>query len=218
MNTPITLIGLVGPAGSGKDTAAQRLVEQHGFVAYALAEPIRTMLYALFSEANIPSGQLFSPESKAQPIDALHGATPRHLMQSLGTEWGRKLVGEDVWLTVAERHLGLLAGDEPVADRIVITDVRFANEAAWVRRHGGTLVSLERPGAGLQGSTASHSSEAHITEIDTHLALMNNGSIAALWDQVDGIASALAFWEAEGVPLKSVQWVEKQVAMWKVEV
>lgn len=198
MNTPFTLIGLVGPAGSGKDTAAQRLVEQHGFVAYALAEPIRTMLYAMFSEANIPAAKLFTTEAKAQPIEALNGATPRHLMQSLGTEWGRKLVGEDVWLTVAERHLGLLAGDEPVADRIVITDVRFANEAAWVRRHGGTLVSLERPGAGLQGSAASHSSEAHITEIDTHLALLNDGSIAALWDQVDDMAEQVAMWKVEG--------------------
>lgn len=218
MSTTITLIGLVGPAGSGKDTAAKRLVEQHGFVAYALAEPIRTMLYALFSEANIPASQLFIPEAKAQPIAALHGATPRHLMQSLGTEWGRKLVGEDVWLTVAERHLGLLAGDEPVADRIVITDVRFANEAAWVRHHGGVLVSLERPGAGLQGSAASHSSEAHIAEIGTQFALVNDGSIAALWDQVDGISSALAFWEEQGVPLRNVHWPELKAATCKEEV
>jgi len=197
MTTRPTLIGLVGPAGSGKDTAAARLYADHDYMPYALAEPIRTMLYALFAEANIPAAHLFGPLFKADPIEQLHGATPRHLMQSLGTEWGRKLVHEDVWLTVAERYLGLQPGDEPVSDRIVITDVRFANEAAWVRKHGGILVSIHRPGAGLQGSTGQHSSETGVQGIDTHLALSNDGSIATLWDQVDALAQQVAEWQGE---------------------
>ena len=132
----MTLIGLTGPAGAGKDTVAATLAREYDFVRMSFASPIKDALVSMFGLDRA----VFSGAAKEAPIDWL-GKSPRQLMQTLGTEWGRGLVRDDVWIRHAERRL---AYHLAISGRIVITDVRFDNEAAWLRRRGGHVWHVVR--------------------------------------------------------------------------
>jgi len=91
------LIGLTGPAGSGKDTVARLLCEQHGFVQIAFADPLRAMLKA---GLGLTDEHFNNREDKEAPLEWL-GKSPRQLLQTLGTEWGRRQVHPHLWLELA---------------------------------------------------------------------------------------------------------------------
>jgi hypothetical protein len=65
--------------------------------------------------------------AKDTPLERLGGITPRRLMTSLGTDWGRNMIGDDLWLRMADYWLQL---QRRFSARVVILDVRFENEAA----------------------------------------------------------------------------------------
>ena len=184
--TDVLLIGLVGQAGVGKTTAADYLEQAHGFVQHALAEPLRTMLHALFAELGLDYAHLYEPHMKHLPIPELGGVTARRLMQTLGTEWGRDLIAEDLWLRAADMILGMPTA--PVHDRLLITDVRFASEAEWLRKHGGHLVRIQRASA---PGTEAHISEQQANGIAVDHELHNNGSIEGLHHDLDTLLAAL---------------------------
>ena len=137
------LIGLTGRAGSGKTTAARALCDQHGFVEVAFADPLRAGLKAMFGLHDI---QLTDPELKQHPIDWLAGMTPRRLMQTLGTEWGQHCISRDVWIRAAQRRIAHLLSlpDHWHIAGIVVSDVRYPHQAAWLREEGGTVWHLLR--------------------------------------------------------------------------
>lgn len=178
---PPLVIGLTGLAGSGKDTVADHLVARHGFARHALADPIKNMLEALLIDAGIDPVCLYARQLKEQPLGRL-GVSPRQMMQTLGTEWGRELQ-PDFWLRIAELQLGMhdMPRSTPVSDRIVITDVRFHNEAHWVREHGGFMLRVSRPAPEVR----SHHSERGINNIVVWREVPNLGSLDELHDQLD---------------------------------
>jgi hypothetical protein len=139
----VPLIGLAGRAGTGKTTAARLLREQHGFVEVALAAPLRAGLKAMFGLHDI---QLTDAGLKEHPVDWLYAMTPRRLMQTLGTEWGQHHIGRHVWIRAAERRIAHLLSlpDHWHVAGIVISDLRYDHEAAWLRAQGGTVWHLLR--------------------------------------------------------------------------
>jgi len=174
------IIGLTGPARSGKDTAAETLVNK-GWRQYRFADPLKKSVQAMFGlTERHTDGDL-----KESPIDWLDGVTPRQIMQTLGTEWGRDCIHPDLWLRVADRAL------ERTADHghpgIVISDVRFDNEAAFVRDRGGSVVHIRRESA---GSVNAHSSESGVTFDAADYLIDNNGTIHELGAQIRRIAGA----------------------------
>jgi len=175
------LIGLTGLAGAGKDTVADHLCQKHRFERHAFAEPIRDMLTALLVGAGLDYAYLFERELKEQPIPQL-GVSARQMMQRLGTEWGRAL-DPDLWVRHAAMTLGLhdLPRSAPIHDRIVITDVRFPNEAAWIEQLGGRVVRVIRDVSPI----SSHESESYASRLPAWYQLDNRWSIATLHDQVD---------------------------------
>lgn len=141
------IIALTGYAGSGKSTAAKHLVDRHGFTLVKFAGPLKSMLRCLGLGDREIEGDL-----KEQPHPVLCGQTPRRAMQTLGTEWGRNLIGSDLWVRVAmESALAVL--DQ--GGRVVIDDCRFENEAAAIKAAGGTIIRINRPGTGLAHAHAS---------------------------------------------------------------
>ncbi len=128
------ILGLLGPQGVGKTTLADAVVERVGGVRLSFAEPIRQMLVALGVERT-----QFS-HHKHLPIPWLHNKTPRDLLRSLGTEWGRELVGPDIWVGAVLRQAR--QQQKPV----IIDDVRFANEAKLLQDAGAMLALVVRPG------------------------------------------------------------------------
>ena len=166
------LIGLTGPAGSGKDTVADWLESAHNFERIALAAPIRRGLCAMLEI----SRNAFLPGIKEHVIPWI-GKSPRELMQTLGTEWGRDLIAHDLWLRVAARKI-----EDSDHDHIVITDIRFEDEAAWLRNLGGKLWFIQRDSA---PPVRKHVSEAGISATPYDTTIFNNSTIEGLYRAVD---------------------------------
>jgi len=187
MNRDPLIIGLTGLAGAGKDTVADRLCCRHNFERHAFAEPIRDMLTALLTGAGIDYAHLFERDLKELPVPGI-GISGRRMMQTLGTEWGRSL-DTQLWVRVAAVTLGLndLPNSSPVHDRIVLTDVRFPNEAEWIRSLGGCIWRVVRPAP----SVAEHVSEQHINQLPCDLSIDNGGTLEDLHDEVDFFARVI---------------------------
>lgn len=160
------LIGIAGRARSGKDTVANFIIAAIGGYRYSFADPIRAMLAPLGVDMNDPYWQA----RKEDVIPAL-GVSPRRMMQTLGTEWGRNLINPDLWLVMAHQRL-LRNGPG-----MVISDVRFENEAAWIRKHGGRIIHVIRSEA---KAVEAHASEDGIEMQDTDARLFNSGTLEEL--------------------------------------
>lgn len=163
------LIGLIGQARVGKDTVGEILRRDFGFGTRAFADPIKDMLEHAFFGVNFRGG------NREAEIPWL-GKSPRHLMQTLGTEWGRDLIHPDLWVILAEQWIESMEYDNAFRG-IVLTDVRFRNEADMVLRRGGTLWRITRDNA---QSINEHRSEAARWDDVPHRLIQNNGSIEHL--------------------------------------
>lgn len=171
------LIGLHGLARTGKDTAAAYLAAHYALLSYAFADPLKAALANMFSL----TGAHIEGDLKELPLPAI-GKSPRQLMQLLGTEWGRNLVHDQLWLLLAEQHIAnQLERDQTRYSGIVIRDVRFENEAQWIRSHGGYVVHILRPDA---QQVATHSSEARLYIRDHDAVIHNEGSIDQLHSEL----------------------------------
>lgn len=166
------LIGLTGPARAGKDSAARVLVNQHGFVRYGLADPIRKMLQSIDVH--------FSDKDKETPLPKFDNRTPRELMQSLGTEWMRDCVDKAGWLKMAQHEHGWLKHN-PSCFGMVIPDVRFQNEADWIRQNG-VLIHISRPQVNHKNK---HESDKSIPNKPGDFFISNDHTAAFLGKQIN---------------------------------
>ncbi|TAK45229.1 MAG: deoxynucleotide monophosphate kinase [Betaproteobacteria bacterium] len=171
------LIGLHGRAGAGKDTIATVLGQLHAFSRLAIAGPIKDGLIAMLGLSRF---ELEDPFAKEKVIPWL-GKSPRQLMQSLGTEWARERVHTDIWLRRLEQRL---AHHRKFAhDGTVVTDVRFENEADWIRRQGGEIWHVLRPNGG--NVVPLHASEHALPIVlGTDSVIDNAAGLDQLRDQV----------------------------------
>jgi hypothetical protein len=182
MNTITTLprlIGLTGTAGSGKDTVRRMLEEHHGFAGFAFADPIRAMLGPLLAHAGAGHEWMYDRDRKEQTIPAL-GTSYRHLAQTLGTEWGRSIEPE-FWLRIASARLDAM--QDHGHRHFVISDVRFLNEAAWIKLLGGEVWRIDRPSA---EPVRAHASEL-ISHINPDRVIDNSGTVEDLWRFVNDV-------------------------------
>lgn len=143
------IIGLTGRKGSGKSTVAEILNNKFNYKTMSFATPIKDMLMSM----GLTEDEIYDPELKEKKIERF-GKSPREMLQLLGTEFGRNLITDDVWVRVLEAKI------EP-DDQIVIDDIRFPNEAEMVRGKGGKIVRVTRAGQEL-GMVDIHVSEAGI--------------------------------------------------------
>lgn len=164
-----TIIGLVGVIGSGKTTAANYLEVYHGFQPEKFAGPLKDMLRAIGLDDEEIEGRL-----KEAPCGLLCGVTPRHAMQTLGTEWGRDLISPDLWVNAWEYRVS-----DPIRRRIVADDCRFPNEAQKLRDIGAKLVRIVPSYGGYTppDQAADHPSEVHIATMDVDIEITNDGGI-----------------------------------------
>ena len=167
-------IALCGFARSGKDTLADYLVERHEFTKRAYADPLRDLLYR--SNLTVVSESGRTHESLCALVDSVgwegvksstYGTSARRLMQTVGTEGVRGVLGDDVWSN-------LLLQDLP--DRLVVPDMRFDIEYNKMREHGAIVVKLQRDG--IVSANAHRSEDEHLKwDVDLTLDVTNLADI-----------------------------------------
>lgn len=135
------LIGITGLAGSGKNTFAEAVV-QEGWKLYSFSDPIKNGLAAMFG---FPRDWLDDKETKESVVHP-YGVSLQHMMQTLGTEWGMRLIHSDVWILRAKRFV---AEASLIYPGVVISDVTSPEQAKFIRDNGGLLVHLVRGGVTL---------------------------------------------------------------------
>ena len=196
-----TIIGLYSPVpGCGKDTMARHLAK-YGYANVKMAGPLKAMAAVLyrslgFEESEMPlllDGptrhliDIFPAETYKVPSESMGmvevtrpAVTARDILLTLGTEWGRQHVNFNLWTTCATRTIerSLRAGVP-----VVVTDVRFPNEAKLIREMGGELWRIERPQA--PQPTKQHPSDYGLEDERFDLRLRNAGTVIALEAAID---------------------------------
>ncbi|MEV3858447.1 hypothetical protein AB0J38_29550 [Streptomyces sp. NPDC050095] len=179
MTTP--LIGFAGAARVGKDTAAQALLEL-GWQRRAFADKVRDTLYAMdpvLDQDEYADGySTVRYEVDAYGWDHVKENYPevRKYLQRLGTEGGREVLGENVWVDALFR-------DAETWGPTVITDVRFPNEVRAIWDRGGIVVWIVRPGQALSEASR-HVSESALKGWTLDDVILNDGTVGQLHDRV----------------------------------
>lgn len=188
MDTPQTLIALHGVAGSGKSLASDHLWNGHGFATTKFAGPLKGMLRMLLIINGVKTtGEIdryIEGDLKEVPSDYFGGKTPRYLMQTLGTEWGRELIADDLWLSTWKNGVQSMGEDS-----VVVDDCRFENEATLVRSMGGRVIHIKRPDPDRDPGV--HSSEVELEVKPQDLVIWNTGTKQELYDKIDLIVDAI---------------------------
>jgi hypothetical protein len=165
------ILGLTGSAGAGKSTAANYLAMQYGFVAESFASPIKDVVAAIFPmwprellEGSTRESRVWRELVDVQVAECLQmpGLTPRAVLQKVGT---------DLFRTHFHDY--------------VISDVRFHNEAEWIRSRGGDIVRID----GGCDEAGGHTSEQHFNSIAADYVINNKGrnNIEALHRQLRAV-------------------------------
>lgn len=161
------IVAFFGYAGSGKSTAASVLVDA-GYRHTPFADTLKTMLLLMGLTQEQVYGSL-----KEEPCDLLCGKTPRFAMQTLGTEWGRELIGDDVWVNA-------WAHSVEGYGRVVVDDLRFPNEHAMLRSLDARIIRVVRRSV-MPGT---HESERHVGSMTSDAVVQNDGSLEDLEAEV----------------------------------
>lgn len=180
------VIGLTGCAGHGKDTVADYLVENHGFVKISYAGPLKDAVATLFGFDR----QRLESDRAYKESPSVWGQSPRYYMQWLGTDVIRKHVTQDFFMLRMRNELDELMA---AGKNVVVSDARFDNEAAMVldcSREGDYCSEVWEVSAwdrlGNNGTRlGEHVSEAGVSPHLVSHVLDNNSSQARLFEGVE---------------------------------
>jgi hypothetical protein len=195
------LIGLGYVARSGKDTIADFLCKNHGYMKISFIAKMKEACRLIFG---LSTDQLYGhlkevvdpfwnehlhlvhqhgivvPYDQLAPEDKTSSrleVTPRLIMQLMGTEAGREVFGNDIWVTSTIREL-----KNSNHDKWIVSDVRFPNEADMILKSGGRVYRVDRPGAGAKGGIAAHPSETALVGYQDWTGVIeNNGTLQDLF-------------------------------------
>jgi len=203
------IIGVCGFIGSGKDTVADYLVNFHEFRRESFANTLKDAVAAVFGwDRTMLEGRTKTAREWREQVDPwwadrlkMPNLTPRWVLQYWGTEVCRRGFHDDTWIASLENKL------RNSSDNIVISDCRFPNEIASIRRAGGALpewydaaVNVNRgPDGNMMWSssktklesTGIHASETAWVGTQFDAELDNNGSIDDLYLAIKNLVSNL---------------------------
>lgn len=140
------LVSVSGLIGSGKDTIADFLVQDHGFVRMSFAAALKDVVATVFGwDRELLEGRSEESRNWREQIDpwwatrlGIPHLTPRWVLQQWGTEVLRRNFHDDIWVAALERRLLTASAS------VVITDARFPNELSVVRNNGGKNLLVKR--------------------------------------------------------------------------
>ncbi len=201
--------GVGGFFGAGKDVLADRLVADHGFVKLGMSDPLVEATGRLNPWFRLDFDVLILTEedehwaylAKAGTFVKWHTllrsvgyvAAKKHqevreFLQKLGTEVGRDMFGENVWVDYAAESVRRLRAD---GKNVVITGIRFQNELDMIFDEGGTSIWIDRPGTGPVGGA--HTSETSLSPEMFERRIINDGSLQDFEQRTDIFHQALTY-------------------------
>ncbi|MEN3238568.1 hypothetical protein PUR29_34580 [Methylobacterium ajmalii] len=192
----IPAIGLSGFAGSGKTTVANYLEQVHGYRRHHIATPLREMCSVLLDSLGYSAEAIYEHlegRKKEEIIPGL-GVSGRHLQITLGTEWGREYVSEDLWVMAWTHTVKSWEG-------AMNDSVRFPNEEEAIKGLGGITLMIERPGLGpikftsrfgrllyqLTGNMWGVHPSERLDQLNPGYRIVNDGTIEQLFAKVDEV-------------------------------
>ncbi|TQO20672.1 hypothetical protein FB472_2317 [Rhodoglobus vestalii] len=196
MTTLPALIGFGGKPGSGKDTAADRLVDNSGFtkvnMSTAIAE-LTAIINPIVGRAPGVRG-FFGKLERYNDVVARRGFTDaknhsevRSTLQNVGTGV-RDVVDANVWADIAAR---VIKAHRDAGRPVVLSGVRYPNEADVITEAGGTLVWVARPGL-AEDTNSQHAVENSISRSDFDVVIDNDGTVAELHAEAEALHIAIA--------------------------
>lgn len=207
------IIGFVGFIGSGKDTAADYLVNFHEFRRDSFANTLKDAVATVFGwDRTLLEGRTAEARAWREQVDTWWAArlgmpnlTPRWVLQYWGTDVLRNAFHDDIWIASLENKM------RKTTDNIVISDVRFPNEITAIHNAGGIVVRVKRgddpewysaavsanagPNGNATWSLSKHKLEKlkiHASETawvggDIDYTVYNNASIDDLFEQLKNL-------------------------------
>tara|TARA_R110002020_G_scaffold108792_3_gene251907 strand:- start:12 stop:473 length:462 start_codon:yes stop_codon:yes gene_type:complete len=149
-----------------------------GGVTFSFADPLRDFVARTLTSLGHDGFDLVRNHKEEKILGI--GVTPRQMMQTLGTEWGRACVHPDLWVMIAEFE----SKNWLRSVNVTFDDVRFPNEADMIRRLGGELWLVDRPGVVYEGS---HASEGALIDVLPDSVINNSGDLEQLREVVSGL-------------------------------
>lgn len=175
------IIGLCGKKQHGKSTVAEFLRAEHGFKVFAFADALRAILETLdpivADDFHYGQERYMELVARVGYEEAKKRPEVRRLLQVLGTECGRRILDEDVWVgalakTLREQTDAHLCGGQ---DHVVIPDMRFENECQFIGAMQGHTVRVSRPTMPASGDM--HESERYANDLLVDYTIVNNGTV-----------------------------------------
>jgi hypothetical protein len=176
-DTSPAIIGLYSPAPQSGKTFTATVLAHRGFQPVSFAEPLKRMAVSFLVNLGYRENHamMLVWVDKGFVVPEV-GCSVRRILQTLGTEWGRQLILDDVWVRCwqaqASRH-----------DNVVTDDVRFLNEAKAVKAMGGQMWKVVRQNVVHDGS---HISEGGLDDWDGFdVVIHNDGSLEEFRHKID---------------------------------
>jgi hypothetical protein len=207
------IVGFVGFIGSGKDTAADYLVNFHGYRRDSFANTLKDAVACVFGwDRVLLEGRTKEAREWREQVDTwwaerlnMPNLTPRLMLQLWGTEVCRNGFHDDIWIASLENKM------RKTTDNIVISDVRFPNEIKAIHNAGGIVVRIKRGddpewydaavsvNAGPNGNATWSLSKALLNQLKIHASetawvggaidhtVYNDTTIDALFEQIKNL-------------------------------
>ncbi|WP_329168309.1 hypothetical protein OG709_29910 [Streptomyces sp. NBC_01267] len=180
-------IGIIGRARVGKDTAGQWLIDNRGYRRVSFADPLKEAALKLdpivwTSSSGLDVERMRETVARDGWELAKEEPEVRRILQELGSSI--RAIDPDFWLRTALAKV-TAANEDGVP--VVITDVRYPNEAASLKAAGFHLVYIERPDV----PKLDHESEGALTAEDAHFTIWNDMSLADFHTDVENVANTV---------------------------
>jgi len=174
------LIGLSGRAGSGKDTVANYLVKNYGYIKLSFGNVLKDIVSCIFGWPRdllegdtLESREFREKEDKWWSNHLKIKITPRIALQKIGTDVFRMHFHQDIWLLILKKQIIKY-------DKVVVTDIRFLNEYNMIKKIGGNIIKITRNNI----IKDLHLSENILDGIKFKFIIHNNGTIEELYQNI----------------------------------